>query len=195
MRKSEISRKTKETEIIIEVNLDGRGKSSVKTPIPFLNHMLELFARHGLFDLKLKASGDTKVDDHHTVEDIGICLGRAIGKALGDKKSIERYGNSLLPMDETLSDVCVDISGRPYMVFNVRFGKPCKKDDFDFSLLEDFFRAVCFNAGITLHVNLRYGKNNHHIAESIFKGFARALSNAVRINPRVKGIPSTKGML
>ncbi len=195
MRKAKITRKTRETEIALELNLDGSGKGNIKTPIPFLNHMLELFAKHGMFDLKLVASGDTGVDDHHTVEDIGICLGSAVKKALGGKRGIERYGNLSLPMDETLSDVCVDVSGRPYMVFNVKFDKSRKKDDFDFSLLEEFFRAVCFNAGLTLHVNLRYGRNNHHIAECVFKGFARALGSAVRINPGVKGVPSTKGVL
>lgn len=195
MRKAKIVRKTKETEISLELNLDGSGKRNIKTPVPFLNHMLELFTKHGMFDMNLKAAGDVSVDDHHTVEDTGICLGNAIKKALGMKKGIERYGNSSMPMDETLSVVSVDISGRPYLVFNVRFSRPGRKAEFDFSLLEDFFRALCFNAGITLHVNLEYGRNNHHIAESIFKGFAKALNSAVRINPGVKGVPSTKGRL
>ena len=195
MRKATINRKTRETQIALGINLDGSGTSAIKTPVPFINHMLELFAKHGMFDLKLKATGDTNIDDHHTVEDIGICLGNAIRKALGSMKGIERYGNFSLPMDETLSEVSVDISGRQYLVFNVKFKKPGRKDEFDFSLLEDFFRAISFNAGLTLHINLKYGKNNHHIAESVFKGFAKALSNAVRMNPRVKGIPSTKGTL
>jgi imidazoleglycerol-phosphate dehydratase len=195
MRKNKFVRKTKETNIEIEFNLDGTGKGFIRTPVPFLNHMLELFTRHGLFDMKLKASGDTKTDDHHTVEDIGICLGTVIKKALGDKRGINRYGCSILPMDETLSEVCIDISGRPYFMFNVKFGKSYKQDDFDFALIEDFLRAVCFSSGITLHINLKYGKNNHHIAESIFKGFSRALAEAVVVNEKVKTIPSTKGTL
>jgi len=195
MRKDKLVRKTKETNIEIEFNLDGAGKGSIRTPVPFLNHMLELFTRHGLFDMKLKASGDTETDDHHTVEDVGICLGAVIKKTLGDKRGISRYGCSTLPMDETLSEVCIDISGRPYFVFNVKFGKSYRQDDFDFALIEDFFRAVSFNAGLTLHVNLKYGKNNHHIAESVFKGFAKALAEAVVVNTRVKTIPSTKGTL
>jgi imidazoleglycerol-phosphate dehydratase len=195
MRNAKLSRKTKETSITVELGLDGKGGYKIKTPVSFLNHMLELFSKHGLFDLKLAAKGDTEVDDHHIVEDIGICLGMALKKALGSKKGIERYGYCLLPMDETLTEVCLDISGRPYLVFNVAFGRNLKKGGFDFNLLEEFFRAICYNAGLTLHVTLKYGKNNHHIAESIFKGFSKALSGAVRINRRVKGIPSSKGTL
>jgi len=195
MRKAKISRKTKETDVKLELELDGKGSYEIKTPVPFLSHMLELFSKHGLLDMKLKAKGDTRVDDHHLVEDAGICLGLALKKALGAKKGLERYGYILLPMDETLTEVCLDLSGRPYLVFNVVFGKDYKKSGFDFNLVEEFFRAVCYNAGITLHVTLKYGKNNHHIAESIFKGFAKALCSAARVNKRVRGVPSSKGEL
>lgn len=196
MRKSKIDRRTKETRIRLELNLDGKGSYQINTPIPFLDHMLELVARFGCIDLKIKASGDVRIDDHHTTEDLGISLGQAIKKALGKKEKISRYGFSLVPMDEALSEISLDISNRPYLVFNVKFRRETKKrEEFNFALIEDFFRALCINAGITLHVNLRYGRNNHHIAESIFKGFGVALREAVKINPKLKGIPSTKGRI
>jgi len=197
MKKAKIDRRTKETQILLELDLDGKGSYEINTPIPFLDHMLELMARFGCIDLKIKASGDIHIDDHHTTEDLGICLGQAIKKALGKKERIFRYGFSLVPMDEALSEICLDISSRPYLAFNVKFRSETtkKSGEFNFELIEDFFRAVCINAGITLHVNLRYGRNNHHVAESIFKGFGVALGEAVKINPRLKGIPSTKGRL
>ena len=180
----------------MELNLDGKGSYQINTPIPFLDHMLELVARFGCIDLKIKASGDVRIDDHHTTEDLGISLGQAIKKALGKKERISRYGFSLVPMDEALSEISLDISNRPYLVFNVKFRRETKKrEEFNFALIEDFFRALCINAGITLHVNLKHGRNNHHIAESIFKGFGVALREAVKINPKLKGIPSTKGRI
>jgi len=196
MRRAKIDRRTKETQIRLELNLDGKGSYEINTPIQFLNHMLELMAKFGCIDLEIKASGDIRIDDHHTTEDLGICLGQAIKKTLGKKERIFRYGFSLVPMDEALSEISLDISNRPYLAFNVKFRKEAKKSgEFNFELIEDFFRALCINAGITLHVNLRYGKNNHHIAESIFKGFGVALREAVKISPKLKGIPSTKGQL
>jgi len=196
MRKAKIDRRTKETKIRVELNLDGAGNYEIKTPIPFLNHMLELVAKFSSIDLKIKASGNIHIDDHHTTEDLGICLGQAIKKALGKKERIFRYGYSTLPMDEALSEISLDLSNRPFLVFNVNFRREKKnRGNFDFELIEDFFRALCVNAAITVHINLRYGRNNHHIAESIFKGFGVALRAAVEVNPRLKGIPSTKGRL
>jgi len=196
MRRAKIDRRTKETKILVELNLDGKGNYEINTPIQFLNHMLELMAKFGCIDLKIKASGDIRIDDHHTTEDLGICLGQAIKKALGKKERIFRYGFSLVPMDEALSEISLDISNRPYLAFNIEFRKEAKKSgEFNFGLIEDFFRALCINAGITLHINLRYGRNNHHIAESIFKGFGVALREAVKISPKLKGISSTKGQL
>jgi imidazoleglycerol-phosphate dehydratase len=193
-RQARIIRKTKETRINLALNLDGRGTYKVSTTIPFLDHMLELFAKHGRFDLALKAQGDTHIDDHHLVEDIGIALGEAIAKAVGDKKGINRYGNFYLPMDESLSYVALDLSNRPYFVWKVKWTKS-DIGRFDGLLLEHFFESVCSSARINLHMSLKYGKQPHHIAESLFKGFARALSNAVCRDPRVKGVPSTKGKL
>jgi len=196
MRKAKIDRRTKETQIRLELNLDGKGSYEINTPIPFLDHMLELMAKFSFIDLKARASGDIRVDKHHTTEDIGICLGQAIRKALGRKEKIFRYGFSLVPMDEALSEISLDLSNRPYLAFNVKFRRENKeRGEFNFELIEDFFRALCINAGMTLHINLRYGRNNHHIAESIFKGFGIALHEAVKINPKMKGIPSTKGQL
>ncbi len=192
-RKARITRKTKETDIDLSIGLDRPGKVLARTTIPFLDHMLDLFANHGRFALTVKASGDTEIDDHHLVEDIGIVLGQAIHKALGRKERINRYGNFLLPMDEALSYVALDISGRPYLDYKVSFAD--KGEKFDYDLLQDFFTAVAQNAGITLHVDLKRGRNNHHVAESIFKGFGRALAQAVAINAKQKGIPSTKGRL
>jgi len=191
MRTSEIVRKTKETDISLELNLDGSGMREISVGIGFLEHMLELFAVHGNFDLTLKCNGDINVDFHHTVEDIGICLGKAITEALADKKGIKRYSSVSIPMDEALSDVTLDLSGRPYLVYNVDVKG--KTGDFDVELVEEFFRAVSTCGGITLHINEKYGNNNHHIIESVFKAFARALSEASRIVS--DKIPSSKGML
>jgi len=196
MRRAKIDRRTKETKIRLELDLDGIGSYNINTPIPFLNHMLELVAKFSCIDLKIKASGNIHIDDHHTTEDLGICLGQAIKKALGKKESIFRYGFSTVPMDEALSEISLDLSNRPFLIFNVNFRRERKKRaEFDFELIEDFFRALCVNAGITVHVNLKYGRNNHHIAESIFKGFGVALREAAKVNPRLKGVPSTKGRL
>ncbi|MFH1540734.1 MAG: imidazoleglycerol-phosphate dehydratase HisB [Elusimicrobiota bacterium] len=192
MRKSKIKRKTAETDIELSLNLDGYGKYRIKTTIPFIDHMLSLFSKHSLVDLDVKAYGDTNVDNHHLVEDLGIVIGLAIKKALGKKVGISRYGNFLLPMDEALSYVAIDLSGRPYFSFDVRFEKSV---DFDYSLLSEFFRAISNSCEINLHIKNHTGKNNHHIAESVFKGFAKALQQAVKINKKIRGIPSTKKML
>lgn len=194
LRIGRVNRKTKETQIRLVLNLDGSGKSRAHTSIPFLDHMLELFAKHGGFDLRLQAKGDRHIDDHHLVEDLGIALGEAIAAALGSKKGVVRYGNFLLPMDETLSYVALDLSNRPYFVFKVKWLKS-QIGNFDGFLLEHFFESVAASARMNLHMALRYGKHPHHVAESLFKGFARALAQAVQIDPRVRGIPSTKGRL
>jgi imidazoleglycerol-phosphate dehydratase len=193
-RKAEIYRKTTETEVSMELNLDGTGEGKISTTVAFMDHMLSLFARHGLVDLIIKSHGDTQVDDHHLVEDIGICLGDAVKKALGDKKGIQRYGSAMIPMDESLCSLVMDISGRPYLIYNVEF-KSKKSDKFDYSLLREFFKSFSDHSGITLHINLLYGKNNHHIAEAIFKALALALRKAVTIHGRIEGILSTKGSL
>jgi len=195
MRKAAIKRKTKETDISLDLNLDGKGNYSIKTSIPFLDHMLSLMCKHGLFDMKLKAKGDVDVDDHHTVEDIGIVLGKALKQALGDMKGINRYGQASVPMDEALAVASLDISGRPYLVYKVEFPKKGKLKDFDPDLIEDFLQAFASNGSITLHINALYGRNIHHIIEAVFKGIGRALKEAVAINPRIKGVPSTKGKL
>jgi len=195
LRKAEIERKTKETDIKVEFHIDGKGDGRIDTGIPFLDHMLDLFARHGLFDLSIEARGDLEVDYHHTVEDIGIVLGQAITKAAGDKKGIRRYGNAVIPMDETLAEVSLDLSGRPYLVYNVALPRRGKIREFDADLIEDFFQALVNHSGITLHIDLRYGRNIHHIFEAIFKAFARALDTATSIDSRVSGVPSTKGRL
>jgi len=193
-RKAIIERKTAETDIKLTLTLDGRGKSSIKTGIPFLNHMLELMTKHGLFDLSLTARGDLEVDFHHTVEDVGICLGRAFSKALGDKKGIQRFGCALVPMDEALASVSVDISGRSFLVYKPRIRK-IKIGNFQVSLIKGFFKAFCDHAGINLHASAYYGEDVHHVIEAIFKAWARALKQAVSLDPRVEGIPSTKGKL
>jgi imidazoleglycerol-phosphate dehydratase len=193
-RAAQVNRTTRETAIRLALNLDGTGRAKVHTTIPFLDHMLELFAKHGRFDLTLQAKGDTHIDDHHLVEDLGIALGEAIARALGPKKGIARYGNFLLPMDEALSYVALDLSNRPYFVFKVKWSSP-RIGRFDALLLEHFFESVAASARMNLHMALRYGKHPHHVAESLFKGFARALSEAVRRDPRVRGVPSTKGRL
>lgn len=195
VRRAKIVRKTSETHINAEMLLDGKGEGQIKTPIPFMDHMLTLAARHGFMDLTIKASGDVDVDYHHLVEDIGIVLGDAVSRALGDKKGISRYGSATVPMDETLSTVDLDISGRPYLVYNVRFQNKRKIKEFDLDLIEEFFRAFVNHAGLNLHINMIYGKNPHHIAESIFKAFGRALGQAIRLDERIKGVLSTKGKL
>lgn len=193
-RVAKIKRKTSETDITVKVNLDGTGKYQIDTGIGFLDHMLELFSRHSLIDLKVRAKGDLNIDKHHTVEDVGICLAKAIRKALGNKKGIERYG-FLLPMDEILAEVAIDLGGRAYLVWNVKFKRE-KIGDFPTELFEDFFRAVADNLQANIHINLKYGRNEHHIAESIFKAFARALRFAVSQDKRIKDLfPSTKGKL
>jgi len=195
MRTARVDRKTKETDIKIELNLDGEGKYNINTAIPFLDHMLSLTSKHGLFDLKIKAKGDIDIDDHHTVEDVGITLGKAVRQALGDMKGITRYGQAAVPMDEALAEVCLDISGRPYLIYKVEFPKRSKIKDFDPDLIEDFLQAFVSNSNITLHVQSHYGRNTHHIIEAIFKALGRALRQAVTIDPRVKGVPSTKKVL
>jgi imidazoleglycerol-phosphate dehydratase len=193
-REARVERNTKETQIVLQLNLDGSGASKVETGIPFFNHMLEAWAKHGLMDLTVDAKGDLDVDLHHTVEDVGICLGKAFKEAVGDKKGIARYGDSFLPMDEALVHAAVDVSGRPYLVFNVPLGRT-RISNFDLDLLKDFFRAVAFNAELTLHVTMHYGENLHHIAEAVFKSVGRALAEATRLNPRIGDVLSTKGSL
>jgi imidazoleglycerol-phosphate dehydratase len=195
MRSASVSRRTAETDVAVSITLDGAGKAEIATGVGFLDHMLELFARHGLFDLNVKVTGDLHVDQHHTTEDAGIALGQAILQALGDKKGITRYSDIHLPMDETLTRIAVDISGRPFLVFRTAF--PTEKiGAFDTELVREFFQAFAVNAGLTLHVETLYGQNSHHIAESCFKGLARALRQAVAVDPREEGrIPSTKGTL
>jgi imidazoleglycerol-phosphate dehydratase len=194
-RKGKIERKTKETEITAEVNLDGTGTYSIATGIGFLDHMLEQLARHALIDIILKAKGDLHIDFHHTAEDSGIALGQAFAKALGDKAGITRYADVHLPMDETLTRVAVDVSGRPYLIWDVRFTRD-KIGEMDTELFREWFQAFAQNAGITLHVANLYGENNHHIAETCYKGLARALRKAIEVDPRQSGrVPSTKGSL
>jgi len=193
-RKAQINRKTGETDIKLTINLDGSGKSNINTGVGFLDHMLDLFTRHGLFNLEVSAKGDLHVDAHHTVEDVGIVLGQAIKEALGDKKSIKRYGSCFVPMDESLAFVALDLSGRPFLVFDVNL--PAQKlGNMETELVEEFFRAVAFNAGMNLHIKLLYGNNTHHIIEAIFKAFGRALDQAVLIDDRIEGVMSTKGLL
>ena len=195
MRSAAISRKTAETDISLTLNLDGTGESSVDSGVGFLDHMLTLFARHGRFDLALRCVGDTGVDDHHSTEDIGICLGRAVKEALGDKRGIVRYGDTTLPMDEALILTAVDVSGRSFLRFDLPI--PTEKvGTFDTELVEEFFTAFCMNAGITLHIKELAGKNSHHIIEGCFKSFARSLRKAVAIDPACSDeLPSTKGVL
>ncbi len=193
-RTATIRRETAETQIELEVNLDGRGRSAIQTGVGFLDHMLELFARHGAFDLRIQARGDRQVDDHHTVEDVGICLGQAFRQALGDKAGIRRYGHCILPMEETLVTVAVDLSGRYFLVFQAEF-PAAKIGTFDSELVEDFWQAVAANALCNLHVLLQHGRNSHHISEAIFKAVARCLRDAVAADPRLPDIPSTKGTL
>ena len=194
MRVGKIFRETKETKIEVEINLDGGGKNKIDTGIGFFNHMLNLFAAHGNFDLTVNCAGDLDVDGHHSVEDIGICLGAAIKTALGDKRGINRYGSFYLPMDESLAFVTLDISGRPFLVCELGKLAPIV-GNFDTELVEEFLRAFAFNAGITLHAKVLYGKNSHHKVEAIFKALGHALRIAVDINDKVRGVPSTKGLL
>lgn len=194
-RKTQIIRKTKETDISLSLNLDGKGAYDIRTSIPFLDHMLSLFAKHGLFDLKIKAKGDIEIDYHHTVEDVGICLGHALKKALGSKIGIKRYGSATVPMDEAVAFAAIDISERPYLVYKVVLPKKSKIKNFDADLVEDFFQAIVSKSGITLHVSAPYGRNIHHIIEAMFKAFGRALSEATRVDARIKGVMSTKGRL
>ncbi|MEW6570392.1 MAG: imidazoleglycerol-phosphate dehydratase HisB [Nitrospirota bacterium] len=195
MRKAKVERKTSETNIRVVLNLDGGGKYSVDTSVPFLDHMLSLMCKHGLFDVDIKARGDIEVDFHHTIEDVGIVLGQAVRKALGDMKGISRYGQASVPMDEAIALVSLDISGRPYLVYKVEFPKKRKIKSFDVDLIEDFFQAFVSNCAITLHIVSPYGRNTHHIIEAIYKAFGRALRQAVTIDPRIKGILSTKKVL
>lgn len=194
-RAASISRKTAETDVRVAFSLDGTGQARISTGVGFFDHMLELFARHGLFDLDVQVTGDLHVDHHHTVEDTGIALGQAFAQALGDKRGITRYADIHLPMDETLTRVAIDISGRPFLVFRTQF-RVEKIGQFDTELVREWFQAFAMNAGLTLHVETLYGDNAHHIAESCFKGLARALRQAVAIDPREGGrVPSTKGSL
>jgi len=193
-RQAEIKRKTHETQVELALSLDGQGKADIESPAGFLNHMLALLARHALLDLRLRAAGDTDVDFHHTVEDVGICLGQALDKALGSKEGITRFGCAAVPMDEALAQVALDISGRPFLAFNVKFPGE-RMGDFETQLIEEFLRAVATHAKITLHVSVPYGQNDHHISEAIFKALARALKIAVARDPRAAGVPSTKGVL
>ncbi|MEW6068452.1 MAG: imidazoleglycerol-phosphate dehydratase HisB [Nitrospirota bacterium] len=192
MRTAKIERKTKETNITLMLNLDGEGKYTIDTSIPFLDHMLSLMCKHGLFDIKIKAKGDIEIDDHHTVEDVGIVFGKAVKQALGDMKGISRYGQASVPMDEALAIVSLDISGRPYLVYKVEFPKRSKIKNFDPDLIEDFLQALVSNSGLTLHVESPYGRNTHHIIEAIFKALGRAMRQAVTLDQRIKGVPSTK---
>jgi imidazoleglycerol-phosphate dehydratase len=193
-RTAPIARNTRETQIRLELNLDGSGQGSWQTGAGFLDHMLELFARHGAFDLKVEAKGDLQVDQHHTVEDVGICLGQAVKQALGDKKGIRRYGHFTLPMEETLATTAIDLSGRYYLTFQAAFDS-AKIGDFDTELVEDFWQAFAANALCNLHILIHYGRNSHHKSEAIFKSAARALRMAVESDPRMTGVPSTKGTL
>lgn len=194
-RRATVKRETKETDIQLEINLDGKGRYEIDTGIPFMDHMLGLFAAHGFLDLTISARGDTDIDYHHTVEDLGICLGKALEDALGEKKGIRRFGEATVPMDEALARVVIDISNRPALSHRVSPGES-KTGNFDINLIREFFRAMVNASGITMHVDLVSGEDPHHIAESIFKAFGRALDKAVRVESRLQGsVPSTKGML
>lgn len=193
-RRCKLERSTKETSINIEINIDGKGESNINTGIPFFDHMLDQIARHGFIDLNIEADGDIEVDFHHTVEDVGIILGQAIAEALGNKEGIVRYATSFIPMDEALTMVSMDISGRPFIHFEVEFTGE-RTGNFEVQLVEEFFRALAFNAGMTLHVRNLYGRNDHHIIESMFKALAKALDSATSFDPRIEGVLSTKGKL
>jgi imidazoleglycerol-phosphate dehydratase len=194
MRKVDVHRKTTETDIRLSLNLDGEGQYQISTGVPFLNHMLELFTRHGFFDLTLQATGDVEIDDHHTVEDVGLALGQAFREALGDKRGIRRFGEATVPLDEALVSCVVDLSGRPFLAYNLKI-KQEKVGTFAIELIHDFFLAFTNQLGLNLHFNMTQGRNPHHIIEAGFKAFARALGSAVQDDPRVKGVLSTKGSL
>ncbi|KAB2648199.1 MAG: imidazoleglycerol-phosphate dehydratase HisB [Verrucomicrobia bacterium] len=194
-RQAHIERRTTETKIALDLAIDGRGTSSIATKIPFFDHMLTLFARHSLCDLTVQADGDIEVDLHHTVEDTGIALGQAFAQALGDKRGIRRYGHAYLPMDETLARVVVDFSGRPFLEYRAPSGVATIGTAFSFTLIEEFLRAFSVHAGINLHVEILYGRDAHHMAEAVFKGLAKAVDQACQRDPRVEGVPSTKGSL
>jgi imidazoleglycerol-phosphate dehydratase len=193
-RQAEIKRATKETDINVKLDLDGEGKSAVSTGVPFLDHMLELFARHGLFDLEVTCKGDLQIDDHHSVEDTAICIGLAFADALGDKKGITRYGAAYTPMDETLARAIVDLSGRPYLVYKVRNTRD-RIGTFSVEMAEHFWRSFAEHCKLNLHIEVFYGRNQHHIIEAVFKSAARALSQATRLDGRIQGVMSTKGSL
>ena len=193
-RTATISRKTKETEISVTLDLDGRGTHQIESGVPFLDHMLTQISRHGFFDLQVSAKGDLEIDAHHTVEDLGICLGEAFKQALGDKSGVRRYGRGSMPMHEALAAVVLDFSGRPFLVYNVPLPK-AQVGNFELELVEEFFTAFCNHAGANVHVNLAYGDNLHHIVEAVFKAFARALDEATQLDPRVEGVLSSKGTL
>jgi imidazoleglycerol-phosphate dehydratase len=193
-RCASVERNTTETQISVEFGLDGAGRGSIHTTIPFLDHMLQLLSKHGFFDLTIQAKGDTEIDDHHTVEDIGIVFGEALKQALGTKEGIRRFGWASVPLDETLAQVTIDLSGRPYLVYRVELSERRIKS-FDLGLFEDFFQAFVTHGGLNLHVNVQYGRNPHHIMEAIFKALAKALDQATAIDERVTGVLSTKGTL
>lgn len=193
-RQATIERKTNETDVVVRLEIDGTGESKIDTGVGFFDHMLTLFAKHGLFDLEVTAKGDLEVDGHHTVEDVGICLGQAFSQALGNKESITRYGFFILPMDEALATVCVDISGRPYLAYNLDM-TASKVGGFDTDLTHEFFQAFIVNAGVSMHVRLQAGTNPHHVIEAVFKAFARAMDEATMLDSRRPGVQSTKGVL
>jgi imidazoleglycerol-phosphate dehydratase len=193
-REGQVERTTKETSVRLSLRLDGEGGGRIETGVPFLDHMLTLFSRHGLFDLTVVAKGDIEVDFHHIVEDVGICLGEAVRRSLGEMKGIARYGHAVVPMIEALAAVTVDVSARPHLVYNSPLGNE-KVGTFDLELVKEFLRAFAQASGVCLHVNVAYGENAHHTVEAIFKALGRSLSDAVRFDPRVKGVPSTKGVL
>ena len=193
-RIAEITRETRETSIKLTINIDGSGKSAISTGVGFLDHMLELFAKHGFFDLQIEEKGDIHVDYHHTMEDLGLALGSAIAQALGDKAGISRYGSCLLPMDEALAEVALDLSGRPYLVYNAAMPAP-QVGDIDVRLFHEFFQALCVKAGLNMHIRLLAGEETHHALEAIFKAFAKALDQATAYDSRIQGVLSTKGCL
>ncbi|WP_307343206.1 imidazoleglycerol-phosphate dehydratase HisB [Caldalkalibacillus uzonensis] len=193
-RQASLRRTTNETDISLSFTIDGEGSSKVDTGVPFMDHMLDLFTKHGLFDLDVNAKGDIEIDGHHTVEDVGICLGQALKEALGDKKGIRRYGHAVVPMDESLAEVAIDLSNRPHLEFRAQFPQ-AQVGQFDTELVHEFLWKLALEARMNLHVILHYGSNTHHMIEAIFKALGRALDEATRLDPRVKGIPSTKGML
>lgn len=193
-RKAQIDRKTSETAVSVSLHLDGSGNSKVDTGVPFMDHMLDLFIRHGLFDGEIQADGDTHIDDHHTTEDVGIVLGQVVREALGDKKGIKRYGSAFVPMDDALAQVIIDVSNRPHLEFRAEFPKE-KVGTFDVELVHEFLWKFALESRMNVHVTVHYGHNTHHMIEAIFKALARALDEATQIDPRVKGVPSTKGVL